>query len=100
MNEATNGIPREALQRVVRRSLKDEEFRQRVLADPKAALEDETGTRLPEELDLRCVEGTPDTAYLVLPKLQDPTESEEPSENGIEAAVGGYLLDVCCVDSV
>ena len=36
--------------RIIERSLEDESFRQRLLADPKAALEEEIGTRLPEEV--------------------------------------------------
>ena len=34
--------------RILQRSLRDEDFRRRLLEDPKATLEQELGTRLPE----------------------------------------------------
>ena len=34
--------------RLVERSLKDDAFRRRLLEDPRAAVEEELGTRLPE----------------------------------------------------
>ena len=52
---------------IVQRSLQDENFRQRLLDDPKAAVEEELGTRLPEGVEVRAVEETAQTIYLVLP---------------------------------
>ena len=40
------------------RGLEDEDFRQRLLEDPKAAVEQELGTRLPEGVEVRVVEET------------------------------------------
>lgn len=53
--------------RVVRRAWADEEYRARLLADPKAALEEELGTKLPERLQVRVVEEHPDLLCIVLP---------------------------------
>ena len=36
--------------RMINRSMEDEEFRQRLLDDPKAAVEQELGTQLPRAL--------------------------------------------------
>jgi len=52
---------------IVHRSLEDDTFRQRLLEDPKAAVEQELGSRLPEEVRVVAVEETADTIYLVLP---------------------------------
>ena len=54
---------------IVQRSLEDENFRQRLLDDPKAAVEEELGTRLPEGVQVRAVEETAQTIYLVLPQF-------------------------------
>jgi len=53
--------------RIVQRSIEDESFRQRLIEDPKGAVEQELGARLPEDVRVVTVEETPDTIYLVLP---------------------------------
>ena len=42
--------------RLIERSLEDESLRQRLLADPRAAVEQELGVRLPEEVRVVAVE--------------------------------------------
>ena len=64
--------------RLVERSLQDDAFRQRLLADPKAAVEEELGTQLPEEVQVKAVEETADTIYLVLPSAS-PLQAKEAS---------------------
>ena len=77
--------------RLVQRSIEDESFRQRLLADPKAAVEQELGTRLPEEVRVVAVEETADTAYLVLPlRSTDAQDADELSERELEAVAGGW----------
>jgi hypothetical protein len=53
--------------RLIEKSLQDESFRQRLVEDPKGAVEEELGTRLPEDVRVVTVEETQDTIYLVLP---------------------------------
>jgi hypothetical protein len=74
---------------IVQRSLEDENFRQRLLDDPKAAVEEELGTRLPEGVQLRAVEETADTIYLVLPSSSPLGEGGELSDQDLEAIAGG-----------
>ena len=89
MSEA---LGREQMERrLVQRSLQDEEFRQRLLENPKAAVEDELGTRLPEEVRVVAVEETADTIYLVLPFVStDDKEAGELSDQDLEAVAGGW----------
>jgi hypothetical protein len=67
MTEAAGGGRAEIERRLIQRSLQDEDYRRRLLADPKAALEEELGTPLPEAVRIVAVEETADTIYLVLP---------------------------------
>ena len=59
MSEASS---REQMERrLVQRSLQDDAFRQRLLEDPKGAVEQELGTRLPEKVRVVSVEETAQT---------------------------------------
>ncbi len=51
---------------VVARAWDDEDFRQRLLADPRAVLA-EYGMDVPEGMEIKVVEDTPEVCHLVLP---------------------------------
>jgi hypothetical protein len=95
--------------RLVQRSLEDEEFRQRLLDDPKGTIEQELGSRLPESIDVRVVEETADTIYLVLPSASPLGQGSEISDQELDAVAGGtqdvevtgstcYAEDPLCAD--
>ena len=67
MTEAAGGGRYEVERRPIEKSLQDESFRQRLLAAPKAAVEEKPETRLLDAVQVRAVDETPDTVYLVLP---------------------------------
>ncbi|MBH8562238.1 NHLP leader peptide family RiPP precursor [Nostoc sp. CENA67] len=48
-------------------ALKNEGFRQELITNPKAVVEKQIGTKLPEELEIKVLEETEDTLYMVLP---------------------------------
>ena len=93
MTEASGGagVSRAELERkLIQRSLEDEGFRRRLLEDPKAAVEDELGTRLPKEVQVRVVEETADTIYLVLPSASAlGDQGGELSDEALEVVAGG-----------
>jgi hypothetical protein len=76
--------------RIVQRSLEDDAFRQQLLEDPKAAVEQELGTRLPEGVRVVTLEETADTIYLVLPGTSMAgREGGELSDQQLESVAGG-----------
>jgi hypothetical protein len=76
--------------RIIQRSLEDDAFRQRLIEDPKAAVEQELGTRLPEEVRVVTVEESADTIYLVLPSTSMAGgEGVELSDQQLESVAGG-----------
>jgi hypothetical protein len=77
--------------RLIQRSLEDEEFRQRLLDDPKGAVEQELGSALPEGIQVRVVEESADTIYLVLPSAS--VVGGELSEEDLAAVAGGIAAE-------
>ena len=94
MTEASagGGGRAEVERRLVQRSMEDEDFRQKLLDDPKGALEQELGDRLPEGVEVRTVQESADTIYLVLPSTSAVgDEGGEISDEALEAVAGGEL---------
>jgi hypothetical protein len=91
MTEASGGGQRvEMERRLIQRSLEDEDFRQRLLDDPKGTVEQELGGRLREGVEVRAVEETADTIYLVLPSASPlGGEGGELSDEALESVAGG-----------
>ena len=75
--------------RLIEKSVEDEAFRHRLIEDPKGAVEQELGTRLPEEVRVVTVEESADTIYLVLPSTSSPGESGALSDRDLDAVAGG-----------
>ena len=102
MTEASGGPGSrvEVERRLIQRSLQDEEFRQRLLADPKGTVEQELETQLPEDVEVRAVEESAQTIYLVLPSASAVGEGVELSDQQLEdVAGGGSVYDPTCSGS-
>ena len=95
MTEASGGggTRAEVESTLVQRSLEDEDFRQRLLDDPKGTVEQELGTRLPEGVEVRAVQESPQTIYLVLPSTSPIGGGGEISDEDLEAVAGGAYTD-------
>ena len=93
MSEASGGSGgrAEMERRIVQRSIEDENFRRRLIEDPKGAVEEELGTRLPEDVRVEAVEETADTIYLVLPGTSMAGGGGgELSDRELESVAGGW----------
>src|SRR5262245_16682027 len=82
MSKQPTGIPRDTEAHLIARAWKDEAFRQELLRDPKAVLARELaqlqpGTTLSDSIEVRVVEETPSTRYLVLPPKPAIDSGEE-----------------------
>ena len=72
------------LSRIWTRSMTDAEFRARLLADPRATLEDEMGLMLPENMNVNVIENTHREYTIVLPVAADAdAEGDEESRLGV-----------------
>jgi hypothetical protein len=83
--------------RLIERSLEDDSFRQRLLDDPKGTVEQELGSQLPEDVEVRVVEESAQSIYLVLPFASPLSEGGEISDEELEAVAGGGTVwnDTC-----
>ena len=83
------GARAELERRLIQRSLQDEDFRQQLLADPKAIIEREIGTQLPEGVRVVALEESSETIYLVLPSASPLVgEGGELSDELLESVSG------------
>jgi len=86
--------------RLIEKSMEDEAFRQRLIEDPKGAVEDELGTRLPKEVRVVAVEETAETIYLVLPSTpMAGAEGGELSDQELQSVAGGWDTSLPGVDT-
>jgi hypothetical protein len=56
----------------------DDEFKQKLISDPKLVLEKALGKELPRNLNIQVIEETPDTLYIILPSKLNCPELEAP----------------------
>ena len=75
--------------RLVERAGQDPAFRQELIADPKAVIQREYGITVPAGVNVRVVEETPTTGYLVLPAAPARV-GQQLSDQELEAVAGGW----------
>ena len=94
MTESSGGGGRAEVERTLaQRSMEDEDFRQRLLDDPKGAVEQELGSRLPEGVEVRAVEESAQIIYLVLPSASPLGQGGELSDQELDEVAGGDESD-------
>ena len=69
---------------IAMKATEDDEFRARLLADPRATMEAETGLRLPADYRLQVHEESATDAHLVIPP------KPELSREQLDRIAGGY----------
>jgi hypothetical protein len=78
----------QALEKILTRASADAEFRTGLLADPRRAIYDALGVRIPQTFRVKFVEKDSDIdALIVLPDLQRP--DGELSERDLDVVAGG-----------
>jgi nitrile hydratase alpha subunit len=73
-------------QRVLDRAERDDAFRQHLVSDPKAAIAEELGVAIPDDVTIRVVEEPPQEVILLLPARSGPGELDDEQ---LAAASGG-----------
>lgn len=79
-------------EQVIAKAKEDPEFKQLILTNPKAALEQEIGQSIPTDLEIKVVQQTKNKLYMVLPLEQDQVQAQELSDKELEAVSGGTTL--------
>jgi hypothetical protein len=94
MTESSGGGGRAEVERtLVQRTMEDEDFRQMLLDDPKGAVEQELGSRLPEGVEVRAVAESAQIIYLVLPSASPLGQGGELSDQELDEVAGGDESD-------
>ena len=84
---AKNPARVEAENKLSEKATQDADFKAKLISDPKAVIAEETGTQLPDNLEITVLEESANQYYLVLPL--EAQESEELSEEALEPISGG-----------
>ena len=90
MDSNSNISRKDIREALVRAALKDEAFRESLLANPKFAVERALGTTLPDRLKVVLLRETDDLMYIVLPK-DFPEQASNLSDAELETIAGGFL---------
>ena len=80
------------IEQILAASATHPELRASLLADPRAALR-HFGIEIREGVEIRVVENTPEVLHLALPPGAPPAESDDLSDEQLEAASGGMNND-------
>jgi Nitrile hydratase, alpha chain len=81
---------------LIEKAWKDDAFRQALRSDPRGAVEKALGGKLPAGLQVKVVEETADTFYLVLPAKLDRAPAGQLTDQQLDAVAGGGWTDTGC----
>jgi len=76
-------------QRLMRKAMKDMDFRKQLVDNPKIAIEMEMGMKIPENMTIKTLEEDSKTIYLVLPHTPAEEAEMELSEAELLSVAGG-----------
>jgi Nitrile hydratase, alpha chain len=79
---------------LIEKAWKDDAFRQVLRSDPRGAVEKELGAKLPAGLQVKLVEESADTFYLVLPAKPDRGPAGQLTDQQLDAVAGGGWTDI------
>jgi len=85
-----NDRDQQVLETVLARASEDLEFRQRLLSDPRPAIEEAFGVAIPADFRLKFIERDANVdALIVLPDLRQSPDDDVLSEDELEQVSGG-----------
>jgi hypothetical protein len=99
MDSNSNISRKDIKEALVRAALKDEAFRESLLANPKFAVERALGRTLPDWIKVVLLQETNDVMYIVLPK-DFPDDTANLSDAELETIAGGFLSTETICSSV
>lgn len=76
--------------KLIAKACTDEAFRQQLLSNPKAVVEQEFGEALPEGINVEIIQEPANTLYIVLPAM--PESNDELNDEDLEAVAGGFAV--------
>ncbi|ODH02061.1 hypothetical protein A4S05_02655 [Nostoc sp. KVJ20] len=80
---------------LISKAIEDPTYKERLLSDTKAVVEEELGTNLPEDLTIQAVQQSQKRLYLLLPvKIDDEVHDEILSDEELDAVAGGYTKKI------
>ncbi|NEQ20150.1 MAG: NHLP leader peptide family natural product precursor [Microcoleus sp. SIO2G3] len=83
---------------LIARAWKNEAFKQELMSNPKAVYAKELQQQLPNGLEIRVLEETPNTLYLVIPQNSANVQvTEELSDAALESVAGGETVGVVVI---
>jgi hypothetical protein len=89
---------REAFEaRMIEKAWKNDTFRQALVTDPRGAVESELGGQLPAGLQVKVLQESADTCYLVLPANPDRAPAGELTDQQLDAVAGGWSGQSDCI---
>ena len=97
-NDVENKTREELEAELIAKALQDEAFKQELLSNPKAVFAQELGASIPDNVEIKVVEETPNTIYLVLPMNSEQLADDKLSIDALETVAGGVMLDDCVPD--
>ena len=77
---------------IYEKALKDDAFRAELLKDPKSAIENEMGVKLPDNVNIHINENTASDIYLSIPAK---SSSEQLTDAELTGVAGGWTPCVC-----
>jgi hypothetical protein len=82
-------------QQLIEKAMKDETFRKLLVENPVAAIEAETGMKIPETITIKVLEEDHQSFYIILPAQKRESE-DELTDAELEQIAGGYTGDTTC----